>query len=548
MNSFSGKFPEFKKNLIFCLVPALLAVFMVFRVEEIHTFFQGWFDPVYAYLLNGLTFALGSRDIGHIDHPGTPLQLMVAALIRIFALFRGNSDLPADVLIHPESYLRFISVVLIILNLATIWLLGFFAYRNIGSRSLAIVVQLIPLTIFQLVNFMPIVACETVISFTSLAIVSCFLIYEMNMQVRWIVVILVSFFAAFMVATKISTAMMLVVPLIFFENRKQRTTFLLLTMILIFVFVWPVLDKLRYLTGFLERIATHTGKYGTGEAKLFDPAIYSRSVWEMMTKELAFTLHVLLIPVGWFVIVRRKIRGLLSRLYLAVTLATFLQIAVVARHYSFHYLMPLFVLAMPLQGIFWIKIFGEKIRTWKAWRMSILLATLVIVVFTRLVVRNHFSPEIVNPVEKTSEMIKNYLPGNYVILTDFNNGMAVVDPALKFGFSYCGPTAKARYADVLKSVLTNNYYWNIREGFTNWTGSFSAPEVFSLHEKVYLYANAGNCSVSREKIDEMIELNGMRHFLQIKPVFQNEETGEIILEAKADTAQIKKLIGSETAR
>lgn len=540
IKSFSEKFLKLKNNLIFGLVPLLLALFMIFRLEEIHVFFQVWFDPVYAYLMNGLTFALGSCDIGHVDHPGTPLQLLVALLIRFFALFSGNNDLAVDVLTHPESYLRFISIVLIALNCGAIWLLGLFAYRNIGNRNMAVTVQLIPLMIFQLVNFMPIVACETAISFTSMTIVSCFLLYEIKAQIRWPLVIMVAFLSAFMVATKISTLVMLVVPFIFFEKRNHRISFLFLSLIFIFIFILPVWEKLGTLAGLLEKIATHTGQYGTGEAKLFDAAVFFQSIGKMMTKELAFTVHVLLIPFGWIVIIRRKIRGLLFRLYLALTIATFLQIIVVARHYSFHYLMPVFVLAMPLQGIFWLKIFKDKIESWSPWFVRSIVILMVVVVFGRLIIRNHFLPGIVNPVEKTTEVIQKELPGNYIILTDFNSGMALVGPALKFGYSYCGPTAKIRYANVLKSVFTKNYYWNIREGFTNWQGNLSAPDVFLAHKNVYLYANAGDCSVSRQKIEEMVQLTGMSGFLQMKPVFQNKITGEIILEAQVDTLQMRK--------
>lgn len=36
-----------------------------------------WADPDYTYLYNGLLFATGN-EIRHVDHPGTPLQLLNA--------------------------------------------------------------------------------------------------------------------------------------------------------------------------------------------------------------------------------------------------------------------------------------------------------------------------------------------------------------------------------------------------------------------------------------------------------------------------------------
>ena len=529
-----------KENLIFILVPASLFVFMLLRLTEIHAFFQVWLDPVYAYLMNGLTFALGSGDIGHTDNPGTPLQLFVGLLIRILFLFRGNSDLVADVLTHSESYLRFISLVLIIINCIAFWLLGLVANRFVGNRNLAVVVQLIPLTVFQLVNFMAVVACETVIAFTSLAIVSGLLLYEIQEKRKWVWLFVVAFFSAFMVATKISTILMLVLPLIFFESNRKRLGYLLFTLFFIFIFILPILDKLGNLIEFLLKIATHTGHYGGGEAKLFDFAIYFRSLGQMMTKEWSFTIHVLLIPLGWLLIVHRKIKGQQFRLYLALSVATLLQMVLVGRHYSFHYLMPVFALIMPLHGIFWIKFFKEKIESWSPRIVSLVTVILVVTVFSRLVWKNHFSSEIVNPVSKTSEIIQKELQGNYITLTDFSNGFALIDPALRFGYCYCGPTAKIRYSPILASHYSENCFWNIRDGFSNWRGNLLASDIFSEREKVYLYANAGDCNISREKITEMVEVSGLSGFLQLKEVFQNKESGDVIVEAKADTDQIRK--------
>ncbi|MDP2112695.1 MAG: hypothetical protein Q8K69_01410, partial [Bacteroidota bacterium] len=159
-------------------------------------------------------------------------------------------------------------------------------------------------------------------------------------------------------------------------------------------------------------------------------------------------------------------------------------------------------------------------------------------VFTRLIVRNNFEKGITNSVEKTSQMVKSELKGKYIVLSDFNNGAAFIEPALKFGYSYSGNSMKKRYAEILASVYPENYLWNIRDGFTNWTGGFLSSDVFSMNHEIYIYANTGNCEVSMHKISEMIELAGMQEFVNLKNVYQNEKTGEAIFLAIADTAQI----------
>ena len=533
----TGKYFQERKNWILFVVPSLLFVFMIFRLTEIHAFYQVWLDPVYAYLMNGLTFALGSTDIGHTDHPGTPLQLLNAFLIHIVGWFRGSNDLATDVITHPEHYLRIISIALISLNCVLLWLLGFFAFKNLEDRNLAVFIQLIPLSTFQLINFLPIVACESFITFLSFCMAACILLYDTKNEDSKKLLLLIAILSALSVATKISTLPILIVPFFFFEKTKSKITYLLLALLFIFLFISPALGKLGNFTGFLEKLATHTGKYGSGEAKWFDYKIFFQSIRMMFMKEAPFSLHLFLIPVGWILIVKHKIAGSSRRLYVAITLATIFQVSVVAKHYSFHYLMPVFALVMPLHAYFWIRYFKGKMAVISPRIVSGIVIFCVFVVFIRLVETNQFEEGITNPVEKTSQVIKSDLRGNYIILTD-NNGTAFADPALKFGLSYSGVSMKQLFNPILASVYPGNYFWNSREGLTDWTGSLLPTDVFLRQKEIYIYANSGSSEVSMTNISAMIDQSGMSGFLELKKVFQNEKTGEVIARAIADTAQV----------
>lgn len=533
----TGKYFQERKNWILFVVPSLLFVFMIFRLTEIHAFYQVWLDPVYAYLMNGLTFALGSIDIGHTDHPGTPLQLFIAFLIHIINWFRGSTNLATDVITHPESYLRIISIALIFINCVLLWLLGLFAFKNLRNRNLAVFIQLITLSTFQLINFLAIVACESFITFLSFGIAACILLYDNKNEDSKKLLVTIALLSALSVATKISTLPILIVPFFFFEKTKSKITYLLLALLFIFLFISPALGKLGNFAGFLEKLATHTGKYGSGEAKLFDYKIFIQSIGMMLTKEFPFSLHLFLIPVGWLLIVKHKIAGSSRRLYYAITLATIFQVLIVARHYSFHYLMPVFALVMPLHGYFWIRYFQEKIVFFSSRLASGIIIILVFVVFTRLIVRNHFEKGITNPVELTSQVVKSEWKGNYIILTD-NNGSAFADPALKFGLSYSGASMKKLFNPILGSAYPGNYFWNNRDGLTDWTGSLLPTDVFLRKNEIYIYANSGSSEVSMMNISEMIDQSGMSGFVELKKVFQNEKTGEVIALAIADTAQI----------
>jgi|GEM_PF-2334940 len=529
-----------KSPLFLSIVPLMLLIFMIFRLAEIHYFYQGWYDPVYAYLMNGLTFALGSNDIGHTDNPGTPLQLFCALVIRLTAFFRGTHDLTTDVLTNPESYIRIISLLLIFLNCIFLWVLGLFAFKNLKSRNLAISIQLLPLLSFELVKFLPIVACESVVTFSSITIAACVILIEGGKgRNKWLF-ILITFFSALSISTKISSLVILIVPFFFFKSLKTKTFYLFFTLLFILLFISPVMDKMGNFVNFIKGIATHTGSYGSGEAKMIDWTIFFESIHKMVLKEFTFTLHLLLLPVGLFVIVKRKISLSLRRLYMAVTLATLIQVLVVARHYSFHYLMPIFALVMPLHGYFWIRYFQQKMGNLSTRIFSLVTIVLVLAVFTRLIIKNQFEKRLTNPVEVTSNIVKSELKGTYIILTDNNNGGVFIEPALRFGYGYSANTMRNRYAPVLASVYSGNYLWNCRDGFTDWTGSYLPLDLFSRFKEIYLYAGVGNCKKSTIDISAMIELVGMSDFVKLEKVFENEKSGEVIVLATVDTALIRQ--------
>jgi hypothetical protein len=526
--------------LVFIIVPLLLFIFMLFRVAESHFYYQGWYDPVYAYLMNGLTFALGSNDIGHTDNPGTPLQLFCALIIRIVSLLRGADDLATDVLTHPESYIRVIAIFLITINCLLFWVLGLFSYKNLNDRNLAVVVQLLPLVSFELVKFLPIVACESVVTFSSIAIVACIILIEGgNGRNKWLF-ILITFFSALTISTKVSSLVILIIPFFFFKSLKTKTSYLFFTLLFIILFISPVMDKMGNFVNFIKGIATHTGNYGSGEAKMIDWTIFFKSLEKIILKEFTFTFHLLTLLVGWVVIVKRKITGSLKRLYIAITLATIFQVLVVARHYSFHYFMPVFALVMPLHGYFWIKYFQQRIGNVSTRIVSLVTILLVIGVFTRLVIKNRFEKGLINPVEKTSQIVKKELKGSYIILTDDNNGGAFIEPAMRFGCGYSGNNMRKRYVNQLASIYPGNYLWNIRDGFTDWNGSYLPSEVFSRNSEIYIHGNTGSCKTSMLKISEMVEKVGMSKFVKLNKVYQNEESGEVIALAEIDTATIRQ--------
>ena len=69
-------------------------------------------DPDYQYLLNSLNIAQG-KGVGHTDHPGTPVQISGAILLKLSAPTAPVISLQENVLRYPEKYLNYFSNVLL---------------------------------------------------------------------------------------------------------------------------------------------------------------------------------------------------------------------------------------------------------------------------------------------------------------------------------------------------------------------------------------------------------------------------------------------------
>src|SRR5660397_3345 len=102
-------------------------------------------DPDYVYFISGLHISEGYFKVGHIDHPGTPLQILIAIMFRIIYLFRGNTAVYIeDVFLHPDLYLSITSLVITILTAGLLLYAGKKIFQSTKSIFYAILIQTAP--------------------------------------------------------------------------------------------------------------------------------------------------------------------------------------------------------------------------------------------------------------------------------------------------------------------------------------------------------------------------------------------------------------------
>jgi hypothetical protein len=104
--------------------------------------------PVYGYLFSSLQVAAGEAP-QHIDHPGTPVQILGGTVMWLVALLSGAAPdteaLVTAVLAEPERYLQFMSGALGVLVAAALWTLGWRLSAALGGLAYGLIGQLLVL-------------------------------------------------------------------------------------------------------------------------------------------------------------------------------------------------------------------------------------------------------------------------------------------------------------------------------------------------------------------------------------------------------------------
>ena len=110
-------------------------------------------DPDYGYLFNSLLLIDGQSP-WHIDHPGTPIQLIGALVMKLrFLLFGTGTDLAQDFFLHPIEYHQWVMFTLFGFFVSCQWFAGFRLLRMGVPAVLSVTVALLPLTYFDLLDY-----------------------------------------------------------------------------------------------------------------------------------------------------------------------------------------------------------------------------------------------------------------------------------------------------------------------------------------------------------------------------------------------------------
>lgn len=338
------------------VLPILFALALVAMRSASLPFWQAFnLDPDYYYLLNGLRLVEGLSPTD-VSHPGTPIQVLVALVLKALHPFSPATEVVDAVLADPERHLVAVTNLIYPLVGLSLWLMGREIWRW-GGLAPALLAQSSPFLIRIIAKmalhpkpepFMVIAAALLcAVAFASLRAGKA-----EDRHAWWAGAVV-----AFGIVCKIHFVALGVLPLLLLDRRRV-VIYALSGALFCLVFFAPALGSLDIWLDWMRRVSMGAGAYGEGPATVINPATYFRAIWKLFSGKWFYTgaFAASLIVLGLHL--RHLRRGGARpdrriRLLLGVVAAELATHVLIAKQPAPHYMVPALMLTGPALALLW---------------------------------------------------------------------------------------------------------------------------------------------------------------------------------------------------
>lgn len=343
---------------------ALLAIpsFLIFsslnRIEQREDiWYGGGYDPSYAYLYNSLNMAT-FRLSGHIDHPGTPMQVIGGVVLRIAYTINpfGGDSITDAVISQPEFYLNILNKSVAWMSVITLIVLGLFIFRFTKNIWYAILIQTTPLfSEILLYNGFLRISQEVVLMIGSITFGAfcLFWLFRQGQKPPKFFSDGFGIITGFGLASKIIFLPLMLIPMIISGGKKNRIRYLKASILSFIFFTIPIIPAYHSMVWWIVRLFSHSGIYGSGDTTIINTTTYFADLKSMIIGEPLLLITFLLTFIFLMVLligkitVKYKVRALSHvdsnksfLLLLAIFITQAIGFIVTAKHPKTSYLMP----------------------------------------------------------------------------------------------------------------------------------------------------------------------------------------------------------------
>ncbi|MBI4649510.1 MAG: hypothetical protein HY738_23650 [Bacteroidia bacterium] len=534
-----------KVNLLILAILPLFLLYIGFFYKEHAAYYLTSVDPEYCYLFSGLNIA-HLKFPWHIDHPGSPLQLLSGIVIRIVHLIHDHGTLDQDVFKNPELFLFYIQTAIFLLHAIAIFITGYLISKVSGSLELGVFFQLTPFVSFSVISLLNRIIVEHLFITIILCLILITFLYIKDLNIKKRIVdnylLMFALITGIGIATKVLFAPLLVIPLLLLPGIKKKIVFLLLTILSFAIFALPVFNRWNYFTHWIKVLFIHSGQYGSGASNIVDTSSFISNIKTIFSTDVFF-------PVIFFVLItscliyylpffKVKIKNdLYFKGLMGVTIAVILIIIVVAKQFKYFYLTPALLL-MILGLYFVLAIYSRPFPILK--KKIIIIPCLIIFLFCTYYfeVRKVFIYHSYHVNRNESFILtqnkiqKNYLLKPTLILSNYY-GAPYKEYSLFLGINYCDEKMRNKYSSTLKTLYPDIYiYHGWNNLFNTWDNSASFIYLLRKYNNLILFSGD---PVLENSLNSKIHGVNRQFDTKFNIVYFNETTKETIYEISYDS-------------
>ncbi len=483
---------SFGEKIVFIFIPLITLTFCSFQAIYVHNSYS--IDPDYAYLFNGLNVIRGEcYSIVHVDHPGTPLQVLTGLFIFIISIIRGADDMTRDILTNPEIYIKTIIISISFFHSVLLFFIGKRYFRYQRNLLQALLLQFSYLLIASIAITSSKLFTETIIPLGS------FLIILLTIEKTWgklnemKFALLSGIVLGIFVATKITFLPVAMIPIMVAVKWKNKMVIILSAIILFLISILPVIDRIILFQSFIHRIATHSGTYGSGTEELLNISKLLGNLWKILQADYTFTLILILsLAILVFALIkqgRHFLNDPETRVLTAIVLIFLVQLIIVSRHFGFRYMAP----SLLFSGFALVLI----IRYLQKFRILYLLSLIIVLIFSAFYLFKMLNKAV--SLRQDQELTYSFIKENIkstdpviIVSRDSWFGSPFTEHSVMFGKQYCLHDGE-QYGNMLRSLSPNRYFFDqSNKQYINWDVPLMPEWILSEHQYCYLYIQTDN--------------------------------------------------------
>ncbi len=478
----------------------ILPFFHLFLAMLIHQRFGYFFlnitDPAYFHLISGTAMSMGHLNTAYNDHPGTPIQIVIALAIRIANLVSNNRDIPSDVVQNPEYYLFAANLLFNIFFLFVIAFVGVKATKYTKNIWVGILLQL---------GFFSQIA---LIRVTGRLIPEGFMLLPLGLLILLLLRYLydnhssknqkqyLRYFGLLVgwgIATKLSFVAFIIIPFFILKGWKQNARYLLIVAVAFFLIAFPVLSNLNRFWAWGSSMFIHSGRWGSGSTNFMDISAFPQR-WILLFRYATFLfilLFVLLLENGILFIFYGS--GSSLQKYFRVSMASIsgvlLLALLVCKHFATYYFIP----ALLFQSFFLFLIFYPMVRLIRNKNISgsLYFSGAVIALALFVLSMQAFRQKNFIPIAKQQQRLTTFqskvATNDILILSGYYAGTPFKAFSLANGVNLCGTSKKIFTEPLLKNYSNIYIYYSWAKNFYYWNSDVNSQVLLEKNRKIFIY-------------------------------------------------------------